>query len=106
MQKKFKPSGNGWEFYLSKPLLKLLGYDPKETKLLVKAKNKVLTLTPIKPADVEKNRNNMVRNIQKSGCSYGIYFPAPLLEILEINPEEDSIDVQIDDNKLIFKKCE
>ena len=48
----------------------------------------------------------MVRRLQKSGGSYGLYFPAPLIDILGINPENDFIDVEIFENKLIVKRSE
>lgn len=106
MKKKLKSSGNGWELYFSKPILKLLGYNPKEIKVLITSKNKTLFVEPISNQDLEKFENNMVRNFQKSGGSYGLYMPAPLIEVLEINPEIDFIDIEINENKLIIKKAD
>ncbi len=106
MQKKLKSSGNGWEFYFTKPILKLLGYNPKETNLLITSKNKTLYIEPIEENDLERYKDNMVRKLQKSGCSYGLYLPAPLIEILDVNPENDAIDVEICENKLFIKKYE
>lgn len=104
MKKKLKPSGNGWELYFSKPLLKLLGYNPKENKVLITYKNSALNIKPINESDLKKYENNMVRNFQKSGSSYGIYFPVELIEILGIDPGVDFLNVDIDNNVLIIKK--
>ena len=104
MKKKLKASGNGWEFYFSKPLLKLLGYDPKEDKVLITSKNGAIFIKPVFEKDIEKYKNNMVRTFQKSGGSFGIYFPIELIEILEINPSVDFLCVVIDENILVIKK--
>lgn len=106
MQKKLKSSGNGWELYFSKPLLKLLGYNPKETKVLITSKNKSLFIEPLSNDDLQKYEDNMVRRFQKSGGSFGLYLPSPLLEVLEIDPETDFLDIDIDENKLIIKKAQ
>ncbi len=105
MKKKLKASGNGWELYFPKPLLKLLGYDPMNTKILITSKNKALILEPLSEDKFEKYKNNMVRNFQKSGGSYGIYFPETLIDILEINPAEDFIDIDIDESRVILRNC-
>ena len=105
MKKKLKPSGNGWEFYFSKPLLKILGYNPQETKLLITSSNGTLRLEPISKNEIEKYAHNLVKNFQKSGGSHGIYFSQELIEILDINPNIDFIDVQIDNNVIIMKKA-
>ncbi len=44
MKKQLKASGNGWELYFSKSFLKLLGYNPATTKVLMTFKNKTLLL--------------------------------------------------------------
>lgn len=107
MKKKLKTSGNGWELYFSKPLLKLLGYNPIETKLLITARTDSLVIEPFVSEDKDILENSMVRGFQKSGSSgYGLYFPNPLIEYLELNPDKDYIDITIDKNKIMIKKAE
>lgn len=106
MQKKLKTSGNGWEFYFTKPILKLLGYDPTEVKLLITTRKSCLYVKPIQEEDLPKYKNYMIRGLQKSGGSYALYLPAPLIEVLNINPEQDFIDVEITENEFIIKKSE
>ncbi|MFR1671831.1 MAG: hypothetical protein ACLSWI_02675 [Candidatus Gastranaerophilaceae bacterium] len=106
MKKQLKSSGNGWLLYFTKPLLKLCGYNPAITKVLFTTKNKTLFITPVDTNDLEKYENNMVRGFQKNGCSHGLYFPNTVLEVLEVDPETDLLDIDIDENKLIIKKAQ
>lgn len=103
MQKKLKSCGTGWEFYFTKPMLQLLGYAPEDTQLLITTSNRILYVEPV--TDLETYKNNMVKPLHKSGYSYALYFTQPLIEILELNPEEDALDIEVDGNKLIIKKA-
>lgn len=102
MQKKLKSSGSGWELYFTKPMLQLLGYNPKETMLLITSNNKIVYVEPIEYS--EEYKNNMVKKLQRSSNSYGLYFTQALIDVLELNPETDSLDIEIAGNKLIIKK--
>ncbi len=42
-------TGSGWDLYLSKPILKLTGFIPKEDKLLLTVEKDVLIVSKIKP---------------------------------------------------------
>ncbi len=105
MKKKLKPSGNGWVLYFQKSLLKLLGYEANEVKILIVAKNSCLYFSPVNYDELDKYKNNMVRNFQKNGCGYGIYLPATLIEILNIDPTNDYIDITVNENKVLIKKA-
>ena len=104
MHKRLKPSGNGWVLYFSKPMLQLLGYNPKETNLLITSDNKIIYVEPIE--DLERYKNNMVKKLQRSSNSYGLYFTQPLIEILEINPEEDLLEIDVYGNKFTIRKLQ
>ena len=106
MKKKLKPSGNGWVLYFQKSLLKLLGYKPDEIKILIVAKNSCLYFSPVCKDELDKYKNNMVRNFQKSGGGYGIYWPAALIDVLNVDPANDYIDVEIDEDRVIVKKAQ
>ena len=47
----------------------------------------------------------MVRNFQKSGGGYGIYLPAALIEVLDVDPINDYINVEIDENRVLVRKA-
>ncbi len=104
MKRQLKPSGNGWTLCFTKPLLKLLGYNPLTTKVLLTAKNNTICIEPINENDSEIYQDCMVRKFQKNGGSYAIYLPLALIEILNIDPAYDYIDVEINVNKLMIKK--
>ena len=106
MKKKLKPSVNGWVLYFQKSLLKLLGYKPDEIKILIVAKNSCLYFSPVCKDELDKYKNNMVRNFQKSGGGYGIYLPAALIDVLNVDPANDYIDVEIDEDRVIVKKAQ
>ena len=92
--------------YFQKSLLKLLGYKPDEIKILIVAKNSCLYFSPVCEDELDKYKNNMVRNFQKSGGGYGIYLPAALIDVLNVDPANDYIDVEIDEDRVIVKKAQ
>ena len=104
MQKKLKTCATGWELYFSKQMLQLLGYNPAEVTLLITANGKKIYIEPID--NVEKYKNHMLKPLQKSGYSYGLYFSKTLIEVLELNPETDFLDIDISGNKLTIKKLD
>lgn len=106
MKKKLKSSGNGWVLYFQKSLLKLLGYKPEEIKILIVAKNNCLYFSPLCESEFDRYKNNMVRNFQKSGGGYGIYLPSALIDVLELDPINDYVEVEIDGNKLSVRKMQ
>lgn len=105
MKKQLKASGNGWELYFSKSFLKLLGYNPSTTKVLMTFKNKTLFIEPVCNESIDKLKYNMVRGFQRSGSSHSLYFPNTLIEVLEIKPDADYIDIEVDDKTLKIKKA-
>lgn len=104
MMKQLKASGNGWELYFSKSFLKLLGYNPVTTKVLMTFKNKTLFIEPVSADIVDNLKDNMVRGFQKSGSSHSLYFPNTLIEVLEIIPDTDFIDIEVEGSILKIKK--
>lgn len=104
MKIKLKISGNGWELYLSKTIIKLLGYNPEQVKLIIKTRENTLFIEPIKEEDVELYSNNLIKGIHKSGGSFGLYLSNSLLSVMKVEPEKDFIDMEITDNKFTLKK--
>lgn len=103
MKKQLQASGNGWQIYLSKPILQLLGYNPKEVRLLITANDKVLYVEPV--TNPENFPNGLIKKLYKSGGSYGLYIALPLLELLDINPETDFVEICIIKNTMTIKKA-
>ena len=104
MKKKLTTSGSGWELYLAKPILKLMGIDPKLSKVLFKIEKKVLIIREVKADESYNVKNFMVRKFTKSGSGWALYIPNTIIELLDINPAYDFIEYEIDDNLLTIKK--
>ena len=103
MIKKLTARGNGWFLNIPKTIIKLLGLNPETSNVQFKISNKILYVQEILPdnPDFEKY---LVRKLSKKNSSWGLYMPNSILELLEINPEVDSIKVVIENNVLIIKK--
>lgn len=105
MIKNLSISGNAWHLYLSKPALQLLRFDPEETKLLLSVSNKILHITKITDEEIKKLVNPLIKNITKKGCGHVIFLSQAILEWIDVNPETDMVDVNIEGESLIVKKA-
>lgn len=99
-------TGSGWDLYLSKPILKLTGFIPKEDKLLLTVEKDVLIVSKIKPDEEEIYKGRMIKSISKCGSGWSLYIPVDIIELLDINPETDLVNYQVDGQVLIIKKAD
>ena len=106
MKKKLTTSGSGWELYLAKPILKLMGIDPTSAQILFKIEKKVLIIKEINPQELENHENLMIRKFAKSGSGYALYISNTILKLLDVNPMEDYIEFELNDNVLSLHKLE
>ncbi len=104
MKKKLTTSGSGWELYLAKPILKLMGIDPKNSLVLFRIEKKVLIIKEIKSDKLEDTKNLMIRKFTKSGSGWALYIPNTILELLDINPVEDYVEYEVDNEILKIRK--
>ena len=103
MQRKLVPSGTGWELYMPKDVLKLLGVNPSETKVLCKMDKNVLKI--INTGFEIINQNLLIKKFNKSGNGYGLYISNSIIQFLEINPEVDEVKYVIEDDVLSISKA-
>ncbi len=103
MIKKLTERGNGWLLIIPKTIIKLLGLTPETSKVQFKIKNKILYIQEIFPENPDFEKY-LVRSLSKKNSSYGLYMPNSILELLEINPESDKLNLAIEENILIVKK--
>ena len=103
MQRKLIPSGNGWALYMPKDLLKLLGYSPDSTTVLLQINDNVLKITEINPQ--KANPNALLKTFNKNGNGYGIYLSNSIIQLLEIIPENDEVKYRIKNNTLYIEKA-
>lgn len=102
MKKQLTTNGNTWQLYINKPIAQLIGISKDEYTVSFVIKNKILYLTKV---DNNANTNNTyVKKLIKRSAGFGLNFPMPILELLDINPEIDLVNVDIDENRLIIKK--
>lgn len=105
MKRRLSANGNSWHLYLNKPLAQFLGITKDEYTVLLKIKNKVLYVTKVANADIQSYENRLCKKLIRRSSGYGLNIPAPLLEMLEIDPEIDEIEFNIEDDVLTIKKA-
>lgn len=48
----------------------------------------------------------MKKNLIRNGSGWAIFVPKPILELLDINPEEDQIELEVENKVLKIKRAE
>ena len=48
----------------------------------------------------------MRKNLIQNGSGWAIFMPKPILELLDINPEEDQVEIEVEGKTLKIKKAE
>jgi len=106
MKKALQTNGNTWHIYLSKPIIQLLGITANNRTVLLNIENKVLFVKKISNDEIEKYKDFLCKNLIKRGSSYGLNIPIPILNLLDVNPEKDLIDYEINGQILKIKKAD
>lgn len=104
MQRKLVSSGTGWKLYMPKDVLKLLGFNPQETSVLLRMDKNVLKISKIAPDNI--NQDLLIKKFNKSGNGYGIYISNSIIQFLELNPETDEVKYTIENDVLNITKAE
>lgn len=105
MKKELKYSGNMCYIYLTKTIIQLLQVIPEKHSFLFTIKNKTLYITKIDNDKLKTLENPYVQKIRTAGSGYGIFFTKSMLELLDLNPDQDKIDIEIEEQTLIIKKA-
>ena len=104
MKKKLVPIGNGWSIYMPVHILKLMGVDPKNSNVLFDIEDKTLLVKEIAPNNPDVNKL-LIRRFIRSGHGFALYIPNTILELLDVNPENDLVSLEINKQTLIIKKA-
>ena len=104
MIKNLTVRGNGWFLNLPKPIIKLMGLTPEISNVQLKINNKILYVKEIFPENPDFEKY-LVKKLSRKNSSWGLYMPNSVLELLEINPDTDALDINIQDDVLIIKKA-
>lgn len=105
MKKSLSTNGNTWQLYISKPIAKLMGITAKERTVLLTIENKILTVLIIKNDELNKVKDLLTKKLIIRSSGYGLNLPLPILELIDINPEKDLLEIEIQGKKLIIKKA-
>lgn len=105
MIKALTARGNGWLLIIPKTMIKLLGLTPATSQVQFKIKDKVLYIQEIFPDNPDFDKY-LIRKLSRKNTSYGFYMPDSILKLIEVIPETDKIDLQINDNVMIVRKAD
>ena len=105
MKKHLAAYGNTWQFYISKPIAQMLGLTVNEYTVNLTIENKILYIKKIPNAKLNEYQDLLCKKLIRRSSGYGLNIPIPILEILDINPENDMVDFCIEENVLIIKKA-
>ncbi len=103
MQRKLVESGTGWALYLPKDIIRLLGYNTKDTVVQYKIERNLLKISKVNTS--EADNNFLLKKINKSGNGYSLYLSSSIVQLLELSPETDEVKYIIDDEVLYIKKA-
>lgn len=59
----------------------------------------------VQKVDSDTTDSLLVKKLIKRSAGYGLNFPIPILELLEINPEEDLLEINVDEDRLVIQKA-
>lgn len=105
MRKTLTQRGNGWALIVPKSIIKLCGFVPQTSSLKFEFKNNVLYIQEV-DADNPENDKYLIRKFSKKGTSWSLYMPNSILELLEVNPETEEVDIGVDGHTLIIRKAQ
>jgi len=102
MIKQLQYNGDSVYLYITKPMLQLLRANPEESYFLFTINDNVLNIKKIE--NKENYKDALIKKAQKNGTGYCIYIPKSVLELLDINPTIDKVDISINGETLSVKK--
>ena len=105
MKKSLSTNGNTWQLYISKPIAKMMGITEQERIVLLTIQNKILTVKAINNEKLGMVKDFLTKKLIKRSAGYGLNLPLPILELIDINPETDLLEIDIEDRDLIIKKA-
>jgi len=102
LKKSLTTNGNSWQLYINKPIADLLGINKNEYTVNLKIERKVLHVS--KCVNTHNGEHFLTKKLIKRGSGFGLNFSVPILELLEISPEKDCLEISLEENKLTIKK--
>ncbi len=106
MKKHLAAYGNTWQFYISKPIAQMLGLTVNEYTVNLTIENKILYVKKVPNSQLNEYQDLLCKKLIKRNSSFGLTIPVAILEVLDINPEKDQIEFDINGQILTIKKAE
>lgn len=106
MKTNLQTNGNTWHLYINKTIIKFLGITNTERTVLLTLENNILHIRKISNEEIDNFKHLFCKKLVKRGSGYGLNFPISLLKLLDINPEKDQIEFDINGQILTIKKAE
>ncbi|DAA85468.1 TPA: hypothetical protein CPT87_11270 [Candidatus Gastranaerophilales bacterium HUM_5] len=104
MRKKLKTNGNSWSMYIHKEFSEILGISETNRHVVLVLKKQTLYLQSLAENYKNSQVNFLTKKLIKRGSGYGLIFTLPILELLQINPEIDWIDIEVNKKTIKIKK--
>lgn len=104
LKKKLSLNGNSWQLYLTKDIARLIGISESNYSVILRVNKNILSVEKLNINDIKNYENELTKKLIKRGSSYSLNLSVSILELLQINPEIDFVDMEIADKKLIIKK--
>ena len=82
----------------------MMGITEQERFVLLTIQNKILTVQAIKNEKLDSVKDLLTKKLIKRSAGYGLNLPLPILELMDINPETDILEIDIEGRDLIIKK--
>lgn len=101
LERKLETQGNSWYLYLNKSIAQLLGITPQERNVKLVVSDKILHVEKA----LDPNEPALIKKLITRSSGYGLNMPLPILELLDINPESDLVEISVNNNQLTIKKA-
>lgn len=82
-----------------------MGVTPQEYTVNLEVIDKVLYVKKVVPTEADLYKDLLCKKLIKRSSGYGLNMTISILEMLGINPETDSLDVDINGRVLMIKKA-
>ena len=84
----------------------MLGLTVNEYTVNLTIENKILYIKKIPNAKLNEYQDLLCKKLIKRNSSFGLTIPVAILEVLDIDPEKDQIEFDINGQVLTIKKAE
>lgn len=105
MKRELYTQGNTWQLYIKASIARLMGITPQEYTVNLEVKDKILYVKKVLPSEAELYKDLLCKKLIKRSSGYGLNMTIAIQEMLDLNPETDKVDVDINGRVLIIKKA-